>query len=117
TECDGTPDDRQLQITQRPDGRQCATDHHARAFDDRTGSTLRRSAGLGLDGSTAAICLEAALSTTDARPAIGFDHHMADVAGITDPALQELTAADDSAADARAHHHADEVAHADGAPA
>ena len=112
-ERDRTTDDRQLEVAQRADRCQRPADHHAGSFDDGGRGALRWPAGLGLDRLATAVGLEATLAPADAWPPVGLDDDVTDVAGVADPALQQVAATDDATADAGAHHDADEVADAD----
>ena len=93
-------DDRELQVDDRADRHQRASDQHAGALDDRPRGALRRPPGLVLDRLAAAVRLEAAEAAAHARPAVGLDDHVADVAGVADPSLQQPAAGDDAATDA-----------------
>ena len=104
-----TADHRQLEIADRTQRGEGATDEQTRAFDDCLRGPLGWPAGVGLYRRTTAIGLEAALATTRAVASVGFDDHVTYVTGIAQPTLQKAATADYPATDSGAHDDSDEV--------
>ncbi len=111
-EGDRAADHRQAQVADRRERGQRPPHEEPGALDDGQRGALWRPPGLLLDRRSAAVGLQAAAAAAVARATLGLDDDVPEVAGVAQPSVEQPSAAHQPAADTRAHHDPDEVAHA-----